>query len=180
MANVRLISEQYIKQHSIINENVDVKLIIPFVYVAQDTFLEQTLGTDLLAELYSQAPSSFTVLNKTLLDDYITNYLLWLVIKESTPYLVYKYRNKSISTQGGDNATPISNTDVDRMVEKATINANTYGIRLRDYLEENYKDYPLYKRCENKDSVLSRLSLRNNRRQIVNRQIYSRGGDRNE
>jgi len=164
MELVNLISEKYIKENSTIDENVDVKLVMPFVRMAQDKYIEKLLTKPLINEIYEQARDkfNFTPANKELVKFHIAPCLLWYVIKEATPFLLYKYRNKSISTQGSDNATPIADYEMEKLTSKANDTANSYAYRLTEYLFENRDKYPLYK-CPQKPIGDFNINFKNKR-----------------
>jgi len=51
MAEVLLISENYIKKYTTVNGSVDPNLIYPSVYLAQDKWILPFLGTDLMNKI---------------------------------------------------------------------------------------------------------------------------------
>ena len=72
----QFISIEVIKDQSVINENVDSKLLQPTLIMVQDIYLKQVIGKDLYAELITQVNAeSVSALNTTLLTDYIQPYL---------------------------------------------------------------------------------------------------------
>lgn len=172
MTPINLISEKYIKDNSTIDENVDVKLVMPFVRMAQDKYLEKLLTKDLINEIYDQVRNNnLSQQNRDLLNFYVSPCLLWYVIKESTPYLLFKYRNKAISTQGGDQSNPINHYEMESLVNKANDNANSYAYRLTEFLYENRLTYTLYS-CPKKPIGNFSISFKNNRREKIRRENY--------
>src|SRR6056300_850938 len=124
MAKVLFISEQYIKDNSQLDENVDVKLIRSTIYDAQRDYIKPILGTDLYEKIESDiSGSSLTGNYQTLVNDYVAEALLKWVIFELQFILLYKMRNKSVGKQNSENQQPVDYTEhrylMDRWKEKA-------------------------------------------------------------
>lgn len=142
---VYLISETQLKQGTIIDENTDMKVLKPMIILAQDKQIEPLIGTGLMDEIKTQITNNnLTALNSTLLDNKIIPALKHWIIYEYSLYANYKYRNKNVGTQGGDQNQPASIDDVLFLMDKHKDNAEWYSQRLIDYLLENESDYPLY------------------------------------
>lgn len=143
--NVYLISETQLKQGTIIDENTDMKVLKPMILLAQDKQIETVIGTGLMNEIKTQITAgTLTALNTTLLDNKIIPALKHWVIYEYSLWANYKYRNKNVGTQGGDNNSPASIDDILFLMDKHKDNAEWYSQRLIDYLLEHEEDYPLY------------------------------------
>jgi hypothetical protein len=142
---VIFISEQALKDNSIINENVDMKVLLPVIKLAQEKFMLPILGTGLYNEVKTQvSASNVSVLNKTLLDDYIQPALIWWIMAEAPMPLTYKFMNKSVATRSSENASPASLNDLLKLEERFKDNAQWYSQRITNYLLENSTLYPLY------------------------------------
>lgn len=163
MAKIHLISEKYIKENSTIDDNVDVSLIVPFIDVAQIQ-LKRILGKELLNEIINEVENNtLTAENILLLDNYIQPYLLWLTLKEANPYLLYKYRNKSIAVQSAEFSNPVSRMELETLTKQANNKANLYAYEMYDFLKDNQEDYPLWK-CISKPVGGYSINLTDNRR----------------
>ena len=103
---VLFISAEYLRENSIINGNVDSKLLEPYITMAQNIHIEAIVGTKLYNELVDDI-GSITALNKTLLDDFIQPALIQWTMYEALPFINYKFTNKSVSTNNSDNADPV-------------------------------------------------------------------------
>jgi len=142
---VIFISEQALKDNSIINENVDMKVLLPVIKLAQEKYMLPILGTGLYNELKTQiTAASITVLNKTLLDDYIQPALIWWIMSEAPMPLTYKFMNKSVATRSSENANAASLNDLLKLEERFKDNAEWYSQRITNYLLQNIQSYPLY------------------------------------
>jgi hypothetical protein len=163
MAKIHLISEKYIKENSTIDDNVDVSLIVPFIDVAQIQ-LKRILGKELLNEIIDEVQNNtLSTENIVLLDNYIQPYLLWLTLKEANPYLLYKYRNKSIAVQSAEFSNPVSRMELETLTKQANNKANLYAYEMYDFLMDNQEDYPLWK-CIAKPVGGYSINLTDNRR----------------
>ncbi len=97
MAEVLLISENYIKKYTTVNGSVDPNILYPSVYLAQDKWLLPFLGTDLLNKIKNDvANNTISGDYQTLLEDYIQKMLLWWVMVDVTPNLCYRMDNGTL------------------------------------------------------------------------------------
>jgi hypothetical protein len=143
--NVLFISEQTLKDRSLLQDNVDPKLIKPTIKHCQDMFLEPILGTGLYRELQDQiTANSVSVLNAKLLDLYITDTLCWYVASEMVMSLGYKLTNKNVLRKTSENSETSSLNDLFSLMEYYKNKAEWYAQRTTDYLIEYITDYPLY------------------------------------
>ena len=80
MTNILLISEETLKEMSLIGDNVESQFILPAIELAQEQGLQTIIGTKLLRKLQTlvddgSITGSTNSNYKELLDDYITIYL---------------------------------------------------------------------------------------------------------
>jgi hypothetical protein len=143
--NVLFISEQTLKDRSLLQDNVDPKLIKPTLKHCQDMFLEPILGTGLYRELQDQITNNnVSVLNAKLLDLYITDCLSWYVASEMVMSLGYKLTNKNVLRKTSENSETSTLNDLFSLMEYYKNKAEWYAQRITDYLIEYITDYPLY------------------------------------
>ena len=140
-----LISIDRLKEFSVVNENVDSKLIEPTIINVQELYLYDVLGKDLYNEIITEVnASSVSATNQTLLNDYIEPYLINKVISEAVIDLNFKIRNKGIQTNSSDNGQPVGLTELSQMQGKYNNIAEGYKTKMRNFLLDNGTDYPLY------------------------------------
>ena len=85
MAEVLFISEDYIKSNTIIDENVDVKLLLPTVLDVQNLELHTCIGTGLYDDLKTKIAGNTTNADEdTLIKSYIAPMLLKYVMVDAT------------------------------------------------------------------------------------------------
>jgi len=139
------ISAKTIKTYGIIEGNVDDKLINSTIVMVQDMQLQQLLGTDLYKEISTQIDgATLTGLNTTLLDDYISPFMLNAVISEGIITFNYRIANKAVITANSDNQQPVNSQDLELIRAKWQSQADFYAKRLSKYLVQESTAYPLY------------------------------------
>ena len=73
MAKVYFLSESTLKQESILQDNVDMKVIAPTIWDVQNFYILPILGTTLYNDLIEKVrTNSLTTIEKGLMDAYIT------------------------------------------------------------------------------------------------------------
>lgn len=146
MANILIVTEAYIKEHTIIPSNVDSKLITPAIKDCQNLYIHKILGSALFYEIASQiSGNTVSVLNRTLINDYITPCLMAYVLYEVAPMINYQFTNKNIATKDSESSKPLTLDEIKFIMDRLLNKAEWYGERVINFLKENYEDYPLYK-----------------------------------
>jgi hypothetical protein len=149
MSKIFLINENVLKSETILNDNVGSEFIRPAIEASQDIYLQQLIGTELLEKLYNlvvtnniqeDANSHY----KTLIDEYITNYLKYKVLAEITIPLAYKYRSVGVVQSNGENYSNSQMKDATLVQNHYELRATFYAERLSKYLNTNSNLYPEY------------------------------------
>ena len=152
MANVLLISENKIKAFTNINKNVDMDAIRAEIGIAQDIHLQTLIGTKFYEHLLSCISSTGNTLNndeKTLVNDYISPYLIQTSYFEMIPHIHLRTMNRGIVEGMMESANPV---DIETMKYLRNIQkqrADFYKMRLQDYLitgkgQNKFPDYLTY------------------------------------
>jgi hypothetical protein len=146
---VLLISEIKLKNFTNINKNVDMDVLKAEVQIAQDIDLQTILGTKFYNHLLSQVSSTGNTFNAdelTLVNDYISPYLIQQSYFRAMPAIMYRSMNRSIVQGTMESAEPISIETFKylRNIQKQT--ADFYMTRLQDYLligkgQNKFPDY---------------------------------------
>ncbi len=149
--DVLFITQEYLKENSVINDNADFELIKPTIIMCQDVYLQQSLGTALYEDLklavinYNGSPSITIPTNySNLITFKIQKMLLWYVQMESLPLLKFRFENKGIMVKSSENSTPIDTNDLKFMMDRARIKAEHYSELLTKFLIDNNNLYPKY------------------------------------
>lgn len=148
MRNVYLISEKTIKSYSLLNDNVDGKYVSTSIQATQDIDLETLIGKALVDKLCQMvSENGLTDKYKLLLDDYITPYMIWQVLATIQVGLNYKLVNSGVITNEDTNKSHLDYKNNQLLIEQYKSYANSYAIKLKDYLDCNAQYYPEYKQC---------------------------------
>jgi membrane-bound inhibitor of C-type lysozyme len=115
----------------------------PFIMTAQDKYLHQDLGTNLLNKLKADHPT-FTGNYLTLVDTYVRKVVCFWSLVEMLPSLRVKINNGTLATHSTDDWQSITEGELKRLVDTHTSTANYYTQRLVDYLCDNSALFPEY------------------------------------
>ena len=158
MNTTLLISEKTLKSMGVINDNVGSEYILPAITLAQEVNLQQLIGTKLLKKLclLVKNGSIVTVTDyKTLLDEYVTPYLLWSTTSEIQIPLSLKTTNSGSIQTNDSNRTAVQRKDVNYMADYYANKAKYFGKLLTDFLNTNMNKYPEYMRTDSMADVLA-------------------------
>jgi len=140
-----LINLETLKKYTPINGSVDDATINPFIYVAQDTYLVQVLGTDLYDKIVADSVADTITGKYAIIKDlYIPKLLCWKVAFDVYDHLAVKIDNGGLVTRISQDATPPSQKQVQALKDKALHNVNNYTTRLINYLCANSSDLQEY------------------------------------
>ena len=157
MTKVRFISEKFIRDNTILSDNADPKIISIAIDEVQELYLHPALGSPLYKDLKTkQTLATLNADEVELIETYVQPMLLAWVVAETTVTLHYRYRNKAVLTQGGDNATPVNLEEIKFLLDKRMNRAEWLTERLTKYLCENNAKFPLYKGAFNSDDIKPR------------------------
>lgn len=132
------ITVQYLKDNTIINDNVDGSLLQPIIKTTHDKYLHPLIGSPLYYALQDKVINNTLTGNyKVLMDDYIIPVLLHYSTYEAVPYFAFKFRNKGVSKQNSDYSEPADLTELSYVRDNIRDTAQFYGERLVDYLCSN-------------------------------------------
>jgi hypothetical protein len=151
---VLLIGEQYIRENSVLNNNVDTIEITKSAYYIQDLIIQPILGTTFYREVmlaYSAATAGITPLTEDLdeLLMYIKPTLVNHAAAEVTMFLTLNVKAKGVQTQNGDFTNSVGDNTMWTVVKQITKRAEFYEERLRNWLHCNGSKFPTYKSQQN-------------------------------
>lgn len=147
MADILFISEQTLKDKSVIHDNVDVKTIRPIIIDCQDIYIQEIIGTGIFEELKTQISAvsvSSHADNKKLLDLYVIPCLIAWIKFEAPIELTYKFTAKRIGKKSSEDLESISLEEIQTLMSGYKDKAEWRSQRLTDFLIENRSKYPLY------------------------------------
>lgn len=142
---ILFINDQYLKDFSTLDLNIDPRLVISTIAIAQDKYIHPLIGTGLYNELKDQINSGTTTdLNLTLLNEYVKPCLAQYALYESVDFILFRFSNKSIEKLKSDTSEPINLKELDYIKNKMLSTAGYYAERTINYLCQNQTQYPLY------------------------------------
>lgn len=148
MTQTFLISEAKLREYTSIDNNIDTALIKNAIREAQDIEVQRLCGT-LLYNKILDLVSGGTIGDagnsayKTLLDDYIQNFLLYASYFYALDSIYLRSRNNGLLTPNGGENSDLATKQLYDMKRQSTKNKmEFYGQKLRDYLIEEEGSYP--------------------------------------
>jgi hypothetical protein len=152
MAEALLITRDDIVKFTALNGNIDTDKFIQFIKIAQDTHIQNYLGTDLLEKIQDD------IINDTLTDPYLSllrKYVKPMLIHwsmvEYLPFSAYTIANKGIYKHQSENSETVEKSEIDFIVEKERDIAQHYTQRFIDYICFNNAIFPEYTSNSNGD-----------------------------
>lgn len=147
MTNIFLISEQIVKDYSPLLQNVDGKYISTGIRVAQDSYIESTLGTDLYKKLQDLIASGEIELSgntkyQTLLFDFVMDPLIHLAVYNIIIDISYKLGNVNVLSMNAENSNPATLNEIKFIQQKWLDRGEFYLERLKRYLCDKRALYP--------------------------------------
>ena len=143
---VLLISPEYLVENSVINSNVEQKILSKCIRTASDMYLQPLIGSNLYQTLVSGVTNGTMAAgpNKTLVDDYVAPCLTEYALLQYIPYTALKFRNKGLQKQLGAESEPADAADIGYMTAEVRDSAQFYAQRLIKFLLANIQSYPDY------------------------------------
>ena len=156
MAEVALfITPNELKKSSNIHGNVDDDKLVQYIKVAQETQIQNYLGTNLYNRLQTliiaenTTPgsgidnASFTAY-KTLWTDWIKPALVWYSQEAFLPFAMFQVTNGGVYKHRSETGDTITLEEMRAMLDRARSNAEFYTTRLVDYLCDNESSFSEY------------------------------------
>lgn len=148
MAVVDFINVDSVKELSLIDENVDNKLLIPTLRMVQDIYLQPILGTPLYEDFKTKITADTTLNSyptyKALLQDYIKPVLIYYMCMRSIFALRYRLMNKGVLVKNSENSSAADSIELKVLKDEFRMTAESYAELLTKYLKENTSTFPLY------------------------------------
>ena len=147
MTNILLISEDYVKSNSNIDDNLWGKMLSPAIREAQEMGLQAIIGgklyqtiLDMVADGSIRNDDNFDY--KYILDKHIQPYLLYKVMVNVIPIIGTKLSNMGVVVTDDEKTTNVSKSERDSLMSYYTTRADFYVQRLQEYLVHNRMLYP--------------------------------------
>ena len=137
MKNICFINVNTIKERSALHTNVDDKLILPEILTAQDMYLLPALGTALYNRLQDGIENNNLNADEVdLLDNFITNPLVYYTLSELPVGLSYQFYNKGLVRKNSENTETPQMQDLIDVASRYRTRAEFYTQRLIKHLKQ--------------------------------------------
>jgi hypothetical protein len=146
MAFAKLIDTTYLLKRSMVEENVDAKLLNTFIITAQDRFIQSILGENLYQKIMNDVATTGTSTGQylVLLKNYIQPALMWASIYEALPFLTFKITNQTVMQKTSDHSTAATDGNVNWLRNIVKNNADFYNQRIREFIINDPSSFPEY------------------------------------
>jgi hypothetical protein len=142
MANALFLSLKYLQDNTPINANVDANELYKHAKVAEDTMIQEVIGTKLYDYLKgivtsskASPPVSISTNDRTLLN-HLRDALIWATIFKALPFIGTKIRNIGVVQQSGDNISNASDNKEAALRKEIMDNFTSYMNKVKRYLCE--------------------------------------------
>jgi len=151
---VKFIDTVFLKENTTITDNVDDNLLVPYIYKAQDTHLQQALGTTFYNHLkQSIIDGTTTVDERALIIGYIQKMVAEWALYEVLPFINYKLTNKSLSKERSEYSNNSELNELKYIRQTVRDMAEFYTKRLTNHLNQNCELYPKYNDPDNPENL---------------------------
>ena len=138
MKNTLFISVSSIKERTGLHANVDDKLVLPEIKTAQDMYIHPLLGSALYERLQDGINNNnLTADEVALLDNFVTDTLIYYVLSELPTGLSYQFYNKGLVRKTSDNTDQPQMQDLLDISARYRKRAEFYAERMVKFLKQN-------------------------------------------
>ena len=142
---IKLVEDDIFKQLSPIVGDFHMEYIYPFLYISQDVDISQLMGQRLLSRIIDgKANDNLNAEEYILLDQYITPALVHFTMARAMTHMLIKVDNSGLVKRSTETGYSAEMGEVSYLADNEKTVAQSYGKRLKDYLEANkdlYKEY---------------------------------------
>jgi hypothetical protein len=153
MTNILLISEDYVKENSNLNDNVWGKLLLPAIREAQDIRLQSILGETFYNALLKKVDDG-TIEDeecgayKTLLDEWIQPFLMYQTICDLIPIIGSKICNLGVITSNDEYTQNVTEDERERVRIHYEQRADFYCRRMQNFILNNRDAFKEIDECD--------------------------------
>ena len=149
MAKALFITTKDVKRYSVLSGNVDPDKFIYMVEIAQDTEVQNYLGTKLLEKIQDliiagtiNDPANAAY--KTLLETYVKPMTIYWALVCYMPFAAYTVANGGVYKHTSESSVTVDKDEVDYLVEKYRDIAQFYTNNFIDFMVYNQNTYHEY------------------------------------
>jgi len=144
MTSTFILSEAKLREFTDINEMLDTSLIKNSIRESQDIHLQRIIGTKLYDKILSDIDAdSLAGVYKTLVDDYVQDFLLYAAYYETLEAIYLRPRNNGLLTPtGGENSINADRSLYNVKRQSVENKMEFYAEKLSRYLSEEEASFP--------------------------------------
>lgn len=143
--NILFLNPSYFKENSIVDDNVDDKIILSSILEAQEFYIKPLLGSALYNDMVLAITNNTLSANyRTLIEDYIRPTLKYWTLYEAILILNFKFTNLAVAQLQGTNEQSVAKEDVSYLRGIIKNKATIYSERSKNYLLAHTNIYTLY------------------------------------
>lgn len=139
-----LLDDDYIRKHTKIGDNTDLKPLTDDIIWIQDAFIRPLLGQDLYELIMAESLTTLSPANQELLEEHILKIMSHYLMAEAVRSLKYRFTNTGVMVATSANGTPVSEESEEKLIDKFSSRAERYGQMMIDFIFDNQGDYPTY------------------------------------
>ena len=133
---ITFVSETYIRENTVFNQNLDIKDIVNNIDPASDMHIQPILGMNFYNELLLSYSGQTLTANEIILVGHIKPALSYRAAEMSLPFIQFQIKNKGPQTQSGDFSAPVDTSVLNYLRNELENRAEFYETRLVNYLCE--------------------------------------------
>jgi len=131
---ILFVTETYIRENTVFNQNLDIKDIVQNIDPAQDMHVQPILGSTYYEYLLNAYSAQTLTADETTLVMHIKPMLAYRAAEMALPFIAYQIKNKGPQTQFGENSAAVDQTVISYLRNELKNRAEFYETRLRRYL----------------------------------------------
>lgn len=148
MNKILLVSEDFVKTNSTLNDNLWGKFLLPAIREAQDINLQIYLGECLYKTILGMVQDGSITAStnesyKALLDDYIQPYLLYQIQANIVPVLNVKMGNIGSVVSNDEHISTLSQGNIDLVQRDFQLKADFYAQRMLNFILNHSNEFNL-------------------------------------
>jgi len=149
MAKALFITTKDLKRYSVLNGNIDPDKLTYWVEIAQDTEIQNYLGTKLLEKLQDLIIAGTigdpaNAAYKTLLETYVKPMTIYWALTLYMPFAAYTVANGGVYKHTSESSISVDKEEVDYLANKYRDIAQFYTNTFIDFMVYNQTTYPEY------------------------------------
>lgn len=150
-----LLSTEKLIKNSVVQGNVDAKILEVTIDEVQVYYIRKILGQKLYDDIQL---GNWNADYTKLVNDYIQPTMIQYCLFELPFSMNYKFFNKSVGTQDAENMQPADLEELTRITNARRNKAESYAQELTNFLIDNNTKYPLYE-CAIRNNFTSGMNL---------------------